>query len=328
MDTARIGMAIRWRCLVPVLLATMLSSCFALGTMERLQPCCDGHDELGSQFRLLCWNIHKSGAALDELRQLPESPEVLCFQEWSGEIPAGEVEIRGAAYGGWFGKAWRSFAGAPTGVATFARVEPDWCRAQRSGWREGWFFTPKCALLTCFPMAGRSERLLVVNVHAMNFQWWWTYMLDEQIRRLAKTVRAHRGPAIVCGDFNTWRSDRLAVVREALADMEEVDFAGEPTTGSSVVWAAMGTTTLPIDRVFYRGLAVVGTGEVRESVQSDHRPLLVTFRCAEPVAANSNEMAMATYDSPSSIGKGAVPPTLRAYDHRITRRSFAASVHK
>ena len=83
--------------------------------------------------------------------------------------------------------------------------------------------TPKMSLLTTYPL--RHTELLVANVHALNFQPVFTYMLSSQLGQIKEHVSAHEGPVIVCGDFNTWREDRLAMVRTMFNDFEAVMFS-------------------------------------------------------------------------------------------------------
>ena len=58
--------------------------------------------------------------------------------------------------------------------------------------------TPKMSLMTTYPL--QQTELLVANVHALNFQPVFTYMLSWQLERIREHVSAHDGPVIVCGE--------------------------------------------------------------------------------------------------------------------------------
>jgi endonuclease/exonuclease/phosphatase (EEP) superfamily protein YafD len=263
---------------LPALIALLLlPSCIGLGSLAEPVRGVSPGTELGSEFSLLCWNIHKEAAAIRELCKFSDAPDLVCLQEWDGPLSDMPIEVQSKSYWGEMGQAWRMPFGTATGVATFARTRPESALAQRSLRREGWIFTPKCSLLTCHALMGSQESLLLVNVHAMTLRG--AAALREQMSILASHVRKHVGPVIVCGDFNTWRSDRVQAVRDAFSDLTEVAFPPGRTGGSVAVWLALGSTKLPLDRVFYRGLVLIGAGgEVLETAHSDHKGLRVCFR--------------------------------------------------
>ena len=135
--------------------------------------------------------------------------------------------------------------------------------------------TPKMSLLTTYLL--RQTELLVANVHALNFQPILTYMLTSQLRQIKEHVSAHEGPVIVCGDFNTWREDRLSIVRTMFNDFEAVTFSPDARSRGGVFARFAGNASLALDHVFVKGLEIVDS-EVLLLESSDHRPLVVRLR--------------------------------------------------
>jgi len=133
--------------------------------------------------------------------------------------------------------------------------------------------TPKSILVSTYPLAGTNKSLLVANVHGINF----TLGLEsyrQQFEALGKVLLNHRGPIILAGDFNSWREDRQAIL----------DTLGHKLSLQRVGYKSHQLITVfghPIDHVYYRGLEIIEASAPRVT-SSDHNPLLVTFKLAEP----------------------------------------------
>ena len=167
--------------------------------------------------RLLSWNLAKRPGSKLELADHMPTADLVCVQEAK---PSLLPELPGSSH---FASSFRGLGPDAEfhGVATLARAQSrdrGHPTAIGSRWREGWVVTPKMALATDYDLG--DQKLLVVNVHAYNFQPVFKYMLRDQFERIAERVAAHGGPAVVCGDFNTWRKDRLRLVEVLLHDFE------------------------------------------------------------------------------------------------------------
>ncbi len=222
--------------------------------------------------RLVSWNLAKRLANRQPLSLLTANADIVCVQEATPEIlPVEACSVH-------FAESFRvrSQGGQSHGVATLARAHPveQGSHAISSRWREGWVMTPKMVLSTEFDLDG--ARLLVINVHAYNFQPVFKYMLRDQFERIHHWVQAHRGPAVVCGDFNTWRADRFRLVQRFLEGFDPVEF--EPSVHrKGAHWSsslAFGSSKHPLDHVFVRGLTY-DLAEVLPRHASDHGALAV-----------------------------------------------------
>ena len=133
--------------------------------------------------------------------------------------------------------------------------------------------TPKSILVSTYPLVGTNQSLLVANVHGINF----TLGLEsyrQQFEALAKVLLNHRGPIILAGDFNSWREDRQAILDDLSHDLS-LQRVGYESHRRITVFGN------PIDHVYYRGLEIV-KASTPSVTSSDHNPLLVTFKMAEP----------------------------------------------
>ncbi|NNF97472.1 MAG: endonuclease/exonuclease/phosphatase family protein [Halobacteria archaeon] len=133
--------------------------------------------------------------------------------------------------------------------------------------------TPKSILISTYPMVGTNQYLLVANVHGINF----TLGLEsyrQQFKALHKVLQNHQGPLILAGDFNSWRNDRQAILDKLSHDLS-LQRVGYKSHRRITVFGN------PIDHVYYRGLEIVQTSSPSVT-SSDHNPLLVTFKVAEP----------------------------------------------
>ncbi len=140
---------------------------------------------------------------------------------------------------------------------------------------------PKATLVSYYAIAGSKEKLLVANIHGINF----TFGIDDyqqQLETLYQAIRYHQGPMIVAGDFNSWSEARMAKVMQ-LVDKLSLSDIEYPVNNKTHFFG------MAIDHVFYRQLEAV-SNRVMQVTSSDHNPISVTFRVRadniESVASN------------------------------------------
>jgi len=268
--------------LIPVLLA----ACRMNGTMPLGVPS-EAALALPDEFRLLCWNIEK-GADRDFQRDMAQGveqlvPDLLFLQEVRPDrlpkrVPAGA-----------FAPSWRYPwpGGRAVGVATLSRARTMDPVGLQTDTREMGVIAPKTSIATKHALPGGGV-LLAVNVHLLAFEGGKLTGFRRQMDGLGDRMRAHEGPILLGGDFNTWSPERLEVVRALAREVGLIEVAEFPegrTTadqGSGFLNKLLGIDpALPLDRVFQRGLQVIRS-RVLEQASSDHWPLLVDFRLAVP----------------------------------------------
>lgn len=219
---------------------------------------------------LLVWNIYKQNRDnwSQELTKYSEDKQLVLLQEAS--MTAELKEWIKQPF--WFGNqvdAFKAFERS-AGVLNLSKSLPKLACAYTE--LEPWLRLPKSAIYATYPLSD-GELLAVVNIHAVNF----TYGTDEYQRQLGALVAElskHPGPIIVAGDFNSWSADRMAVMKNALDKLGVQEVSYHPDHRTQFI------TGLPLDHVFYRGLALI-QAEAPESDASDHNPLEVMFRLAD-----------------------------------------------
>ena len=154
-----------------------------------------------------------------------------------------------------------------TGVLTGSRVKPVSSCGLRT--TEPFLRLPKTALVNKYELSGTNEKLLVANIHSINFTL-GTEVYSEQINTLTAAISQHQGPVIVAGDFNSWSDDRKQIIEKMITDLSL----------RAVTYKSKNRVTIfgnEIDHVFYRGLESIAS-EARQVTSSDHNPIKVTFR--------------------------------------------------
>jgi endonuclease/exonuclease/phosphatase (EEP) superfamily protein YafD len=223
-----------------------------------------------SRISVLSWNIKKgSESAWDsDLRRLAAGKDLVLLQE-AQLIPSFYGALDGSMYRN-SAKGWKT-----SGVLTAARVEHvNRCSYQH---QEPILGTPKASLLTEYRLIGTDDTLLVVNVHVVNF----TIGLSEfreQIGDLHTIMARHNGPIIFSGDFNTWRSSRLKILRLFNSDLglRPIRFADDNRTRKF---------GYALDHIFVRGLRSISS-HVESVESSDHNPLITVLGAFDSIAAN------------------------------------------
>lgn len=215
---------------------------------------------------LLSWNIGKGSREFWErdLRTMALGKELVILQEvvLNSGIEQQLPEHDHASFSRGFTSRSRT-----TGVATYSKRRPT-AECQLSV-VEPLLRSRKATSITEFAIEGRDDTLLVVNVHAVNFSV-GLGRFRAQMEQIRQIVSVHDGPAIVSGDFNTWRRKRGNVVR-AMVD----DLALSPVYIADDRRKRFNGHAL--DHFFIRGLSV-GTIETKQVTSSDHNPISVELR--------------------------------------------------
>ncbi len=132
--------------------------------------------------------------------------------------------------------------------------------------------TQKLLLSTQYPLAGTADRLLVINMHAINFVGDKKYV--DQLSQLSVAMDGHTGPMILAGDFNTWSATRLQAFRSVAdkAGLLEAQMTRQ---------CRLAHLNQHLDHVFYRGLTLRSIDSLAHVRSSDHAPIVARFELAE-----------------------------------------------
>jgi len=241
-------------------------------TMKALEP---------ERVRVLVWNVYKSSQPgwWDDFAPLARRHDVALLQEgwWH---PAVESRYAGLGLDWWMGVTFVSKWDASdpaTGTIVGGRSPVHGVVSRHSRYLEPVVGTPKSHCIGRLSLAGRTDELLVISVHGINFRLGLT-AFDDQLRVVMEDVVDHRGPAVVAGDFNTWSEERTASLFSSMdrAGLRSV-YPRDPTDTSGDGRTLVNDHYL--DHAFVRELDVTGTPRVLIDVDSsDHQALSFVVR--------------------------------------------------
>ena len=220
----------------------------------------------GNTLSILSWNVQKGASEgwLADLKRLGTGQRLVLLQE-ALLTPQMHDTQTGQLF--WSFAPGYSTDAFHSGLLMFSDVAPDIvCRFQVL---EPWLGSPKATGAALFAIPDRAHGLLVVNLHAVNFSFGLSDF-EHQLTQVSQLLRAVNGPAVVVGDFNTWRKGRLKKMNQLMvgAGLREVSFP---------VDKRVRFFGLPLDYIWARGLR--RESSFTEAVMtSDHNPLMVTFR--------------------------------------------------
>jgi endonuclease/exonuclease/phosphatase (EEP) superfamily protein YafD len=248
--------------------AVRVLDCRAAGFGSRASPARGGALDPDA-IRVFTWNIHKQADAgwPRDLQALSRRADLLLLQEAVlGPTLRDLIDGQGLD---WIMASSFGYAGRDVGVITAARVRPAATCTTRA--IEPLLGIPKSAVVSWFALRGRMDRLAVANVHAINFSL-SLRAYRAQLDTLADALRAHAGPLMLAGDFNTWTQAREEAVREVARrlGLTEVSMPTDRRTRF---------LRHQVDRIYVRGLVATSASAVPVT-SSDHNPVLATMRVA------------------------------------------------
>ena len=216
---------------------------------------------------LVNWNIYKGQKSgwIGDLLRISSGSDILLLQE--AVLAGGLVDflqIRGLYWN--FNKAFHH-KGVGTGVLIASKVRPEEHCGTRNA--EPVIGLPKTALINSFAIQGTGERLIVANIHGINFTL-GTAAYKEQFGEIINILKRHVGPILVAGDFNNWTEKRNAIVDGLVEELGLTALSFEDDERSIFFGD-------PVDHILYRGLVPVAE-TTYEVTSSDHNPIAVTFK--------------------------------------------------
>jgi endonuclease/exonuclease/phosphatase (EEP) superfamily protein YafD len=227
----------------------------------------------------LTWNIYKGDgegwqkdlAAFARSHDLMVIQEATLDPELTGLLESNDLN--------WIMNSAFQMNGTTAGVMNVANLNAVYSCGLKV--REPIIRLPKSTLVSYYEIEGSDEKLLVANIHGINFTLGIS-VYHEQLEQLYDAVKEHHGPMIVAGDFNSWNDDR----------MREVNHLVERLSLSRIEYPINNKTHVfgkAIDHVFYRQLELVNN-RVWQVSSSDHNPVSVNFR-VQPKAEYSTVLS-------------------------------------
>jgi len=221
---------------------------------------------LESTFSLLNWNIYKQQKAqwAEQLSHWAKEADLITLQE--AKYDKQLIQFSQQQNLSYLQNIAFLYEKNAYGVNTLSRANA--LQACGTRYTEPWLQIPKTGIATTYSVKGSATRLLLINLHGVNFTATST-PLTEQFSVYLRLINKHRGPIIISGDFNTWNEARNNAITDALfsLDFNEVLFNEDKR---------LMVFERPLDHIYYRDLEVIKSQSL-ETNASDHTPQLVTF---------------------------------------------------
>ncbi len=215
----------------------------------------------------LNWNIYKGNGEnwQQDLSSFAQSHDVMTIQEATlDEELTGLLETNDFT---WVMNTAFHLNGTAAGVMTAANSIAVYSCGFKD--QEPLLRIPKSTLVSYYKINGSEKKLLVANIHGINFTF-GVSNYHQQLESLYAAIEHHDGPMIVAGDFNSWSDDRMVEV-EQLVNRLALSKIAYPVNNKTHVFGNA------IDHVFYRQLEIVNN-KVWPVSSSDHNPISVNFR--------------------------------------------------
>ena len=220
---------------------------------------------LTNELEVLSWNIQKASRQgwAEDLATFSIGVNLAFIQEAAREAKIPEFLPPGLFTH--FAEGYTTPSQA-TGVMTLSASSPSLhCHFRQ--W-EPWLGTPKATSITEYPLQDRDDRLLAINLHAINFE----LKLDNfhaQFDALRDVLARHDGPVILAGDLNTWSGDRQVLVDQFMREHGLGSVAFNPDLRTRAFGRAL-------DHIYVRGLRA-DKAKVIPVTSSDHNALRVSL---------------------------------------------------
>jgi len=154
------------------------------------------------------------------------------------------------------------------GVKTGCRSMPLDSKCFASPSFEPFVRTHKMLLQTSYHVQGCAHKLLVLNVHALNFSRLGGY--KKHLQQIQDSARHHHGPIILAGDFNTWSKVRYSLLQKMAHELGLSEAVISRKTKARHFYSHL-------DHLFYRGLRLNNIELFKSVTSSDHLPITARF---------------------------------------------------
>jgi len=229
------------------------------------------HTHIPDTFEILCWNVHKNNKKdlgfqsflRKEVKR--RGIDIILFQEANFRDNT-HFELPGFSYDA---AANLEFRREFYGVLTASKMESNYAKAYLSQGRESVLGPHKSLLLSHYLFKDGST-LLILNVHAINFRENQRYGME--LERFLHLLKAHKGPMILAGDFNSWNKKRMDKLQKVA---QKLSLTAVPFEKTGKVKSFMGKE---LDFIFYRELELLEAEVMDGHKLSDHNPLFARFK--------------------------------------------------
>lgn len=226
-----------------------------------------------NDIRILVWNMYKGGMIewSEDFKKLTADKDILLLQEGSGSniMLLAFQDLKWMEF--YFATSFidNKNGAIGTGVVTAANVGSEQTQWQRSHYREPVIKTPKMTLFTKYSIKGSAKKLLVGNIHGVNFVR--AYKLRHMLDKAAELIKKHNGPVVFGGDFNTWTQTKINNMN---AVFKKLGMKAIKFKDARYLKRFRGKI---LDHVWVRGVEII-KATVPQVEGSDHNPMSLKLR--------------------------------------------------
>jgi len=151
-----------------------------------------------------------------------------------------------------------------TGVAISSKVKPAKKKVLYSNYKEPIIRMPKVTQFQWYKVKNKKEKLLIVNIHAINFVP--TNLFIDQMVHVENVIREHQGAVVFAGDFNTWSFELTKYMKKMMERLNLSPVYFKPDHRKRF-------RGYPLDHAFVRGGKIENAKVIRLEKASDHNGL-------------------------------------------------------
>lgn len=232
-------------------------------SMDKLNP---------ERMSVLVWNIYKGGKPdfKNDFPKMMEGKDLVLLQESDSHPNVQTVydEIEGFRFDTGVSFTYSKYPNSFSGTAIASKVDPQEVRLFRTKYREPIVATHKVITSATYPIEGKSEELLAISIHGINFSPMRGFF--DQLEQTSEMIKNHNGPIIFGGDFNCRSLTKTNYMRNFFKKLgfKEVTFDKDTRYRS-------GMTGRFIDYIFVKDLKVLESEVYGELKSSDHMAMRV-----------------------------------------------------
>lgn len=168
-----------------------------------------------TKLSVLSWNIYKgrkseykkSFAALAKNRDL-----IMLSEATTGSPVSDSMKMQG--YEWHLAASFNMKNDIAAGTSLGSQARPHNVHFYRTKDIEPFVKSPKATVLASYAIPGSAKKLLAISIHGIN--WDGDEALERQLNMILPELKAHKGPIIFAGDFNTKNASRVALAKRIL----------------------------------------------------------------------------------------------------------------
>ncbi len=223
-------------------------------------------EAIGDSFRLCVWNVHKclSQKITADMQEFFQELDIVMIQEAVLSERWTMIWKNLSDFNWDFFRSFSLMWGTETGVLTGSKYRQKILAILPSVDREPILRTPKATGISLIDIVWRTEQLLIVNTHAMNFNFGAPFL--RQIQSVQRSIEDHVWPMIWAWDFNTWSQKRMRALAK-IADELGLDW----------LIPEHDRRLLKLDHILYRGVSPRSSRVCHDIKTSDHFPIWAEF---------------------------------------------------